>query len=81
MHDVSGSNPHKEEDEGYLAAEAGLSLARNPYPRGTIRYEKWVRGWQIKLEETRGERATVTSPPKRGRPFRKSPSARDNSLR
>jgi hypothetical protein len=53
MADVSACNPHKEEDEGYLAAEAGLKLARNPYPRGTIRYEQWRRGWQIKVDATK----------------------------
>jgi ribosome modulation factor len=45
-------NPHKEEDEGYLAAEAGRSVSENPYPRGTIRYEEWRRGWQVKRDET-----------------------------
>jgi len=50
---VSVCNPHKEEDEGYLAAEAGENLGGNPYPRGTIRYEEWARGWQIRCDETR----------------------------
>jgi hypothetical protein len=50
---VSSCNPHKEEDEGYLAAEAGQAASANPYPRGTIRYEEWCRGWQIKANETR----------------------------
>lgn len=45
-------NPHKEEDEGYLAAEAGQIATENPYPRGTIRYEEWRRGWQIKRDES-----------------------------
>lgn len=52
MSDVSSCNPHKEEDEGYLGAEAGVAPARNPYPRGTIRHEEWLRGWQIKTDET-----------------------------
>jgi len=56
MTDVSSCNPHKEEDEGYLAAESGQNLSSNPYPRGTIRYEEWMRGWQIKIDETRGEK-------------------------
>jgi len=56
MTDVNGCNPHKEEDEGYLAAEAGLTRSRNPYPRGTIRFEEWLRGWQIKMDETRREK-------------------------
>jgi hypothetical protein len=56
MTDENSCNPHKEEDEGYLAAESGHALSRNPYPRGTIRYEEWMRGWQIKTEETRRDR-------------------------
>lgn len=50
MTDVSSCNPHKEEDEGYLAAEAGIRLAANPYPRGTIRHDEWRRGWHIKRD-------------------------------
>ncbi len=56
MSDLSSCNPYKEEDEGYLAAEAGVSASSNPYPRGTIRYEEWVRGWQVKIHETRREK-------------------------
>lgn len=52
MAEVTLCNPHKEEDEGYLAAEAGLKLSTNPYPRGTIRYSEWRRGWQIRSDET-----------------------------
>jgi hypothetical protein len=52
---VTSFNPHKEEDEGYLAAETGRGLTENPYPRGTIRYEEWRRGWQIKRDETMQE--------------------------
>ena len=48
-------NLHKEEDEGYLAAEAGRAAIENPYPRGTIRYEEWRRGWQIKRDESMRE--------------------------
>ena len=48
---VPSSNPHKEEDEGYLAAEAGQSLSDNLYPCGTIRHEHWRRGWRIKNDE------------------------------
>jgi hypothetical protein len=48
MADAISCNPHKEEDEGYLAAEAGRRLIDNPYPRGTIRYSEWRRGWRIK---------------------------------
>jgi hypothetical protein len=47
MSDVTSFNPHKEEDEGYLAAEAGRRLSDNIYPLGTIRYEHWRRGWRI----------------------------------
>jgi hypothetical protein len=56
MTDVNPCDPHKEEDEGYLAAEAGEKLSRNPYPRGTIRFEEWSRGWQIKTDEGRLEK-------------------------
>ena len=50
---MASSDHHKEEDEGYLAAESGQKLADNPYPRGTIRYDHWRRGWQAKTEESR----------------------------
>jgi ribosome modulation factor len=56
MTDLTSFNPHKEEDEGYLAAETGQNLARNPYPRGTIRHEEWRRGWQIKADENRRDK-------------------------
>jgi hypothetical protein len=52
---MTSNNPHKEEDEGYLAAEAGRGAAENPYPRGTIRFEQWRAGWQIKRNETQSE--------------------------
>src|SRR4051794_32809793 len=48
-------NPHKEEDEGYLAAQTGRRLTDNPYPRGTIRYSEWRRGWHTRGGETRKE--------------------------
>ena len=41
MTDVTPCNPHKEEDEGYLAAEAGRSLSDNIYPVGTDVF-KWT---------------------------------------
>jgi hypothetical protein len=53
MTDVTCCNPHKEEDEGYLAAEAGRGIGDNIYPFGTLRYEHWRRGWRIKTDETR----------------------------
>jgi hypothetical protein len=53
MSDVTSFNPHKEEDEGYLAAEAGKRLSDNIYPCGTIRHEQWRRGWRIKNQEAR----------------------------
>ena len=51
MTDVTAFNPHKEEDEGYMAAAAGLGLPENPYPRGTIRFEEWRCGWQTRHDE------------------------------
>jgi hypothetical protein len=56
MSEVRGCNPHKEEDEGYLAAEAGQARTGNPYPRGTIRFEEWLRGWQIRTDEARRDK-------------------------
>lgn len=53
---MTSLNPHKEEDEGYLAAEGGQKASRNPYPRGTIRHAEWRRGWQIKTDETRRDK-------------------------
>ncbi len=47
MSNTTSLNPHKEEDEGYLAAESGRKLSENPYPRGTIRYSEWRRGWHL----------------------------------
>jgi hypothetical protein len=44
--------PDREEDEGRLAAAAGLSIAKNPYPRGTIRYEEWRRGWRMNADQS-----------------------------
>lgn len=56
--------PDKEEDEGYLAGQNGQRAAANPYPRGTIRYLSWRRGWQLASqrldeEETEGYRAAA----------------------
>jgi hypothetical protein len=53
MSDTTTFNPHKEEDEGYLAAEAGRGLGENIYPYGTIRYDHWRRGWRIRDAEIR----------------------------
>ena len=55
MAGVTTCNPHKEEDEGYLAAETGKGQTENPYPRGTIRFEEWRRGWQIKRNQVHTE--------------------------
>jgi hypothetical protein len=55
MTNITSSNPHKEEDEGYLAAQSGQGLSQNPYPRGTIRYEQWKRGWCIRRDKTQKE--------------------------
>jgi hypothetical protein len=49
--DTTPGNPHKEEDEGYLAADAGCGIAANIYPCGTIRFEHWRRGWRIRHNE------------------------------
>jgi hypothetical protein len=57
MSDVPAFNPHKEEDEGYRAAEAGRRLLDNPYPRGTIRFEEWRRGWHIQRDNKQKEEA------------------------
>ncbi len=53
MSDATTLNPHKEEDEGYLAADAGKAISANPYPSGTLRYDDWRRGWRIRTEESR----------------------------
>lgn len=55
MTDATSFNPHKEEDEGYLAAEAGRRLSDNPCPRGTIRHAEWQRGWHLARAVTRQE--------------------------
>ena len=55
MTGMTSNNLHKEEDEGYLAAEAGRGASDNPYPRGTIRYEQWRGGWQIRRNETQSK--------------------------
>jgi ribosome modulation factor len=60
MTEVAVSNLHKEEDEGYLAAEAGRSPAENPYPNGTIRHQDWRRGWQIRKAEARRAASSET---------------------
>jgi hypothetical protein len=56
MADERACDPHKEEDEGYLAAESGQTRSANPYPRGTIRFEEWLRGWQVKTDESRRDK-------------------------
>jgi hypothetical protein len=55
MTGMTSNNLHKEEDEGYLAAEAGRGASENPYPRGTIRFEQWRSGWQIRRNETQSK--------------------------
>ena len=55
MTDVTKFDPHKEEDEGYQAAETGQGVNANPYPRGTIRYEHWRHGWHVKRDEIRND--------------------------
>jgi len=50
---VAGHDPDREEDEGYLAAQAGLAAEQNPYPSGTLRFDHWRRGWHIANMEAR----------------------------
>jgi hypothetical protein len=76
MSEVRACDPHKEEDEGYLAAEAGLTLSRNPYPRGTIRFEEWGRGWQIRAYETRLEKGEGYLAAEAGQPVSRNPYPR-----
>lgn len=65
--------PDKEEDEGYLAGQKGQRVSTNPYPRGTIRYLRWRRGWRLASqrldeEETEGHRAAALGLPASGNP-------------
>jgi hypothetical protein len=53
MNEMTPVNPHREEDEGYLAAETGLELTNNPYPKGTIRHKEWRMGWQSRHDNAR----------------------------
>jgi hypothetical protein len=76
MTDVPSCNPHKEEDEGYLAAESGSNIARNPYPKGTIRHEEWRRGWQIKKDETRRDKGEGYLAAEAGQPLAQNPYPR-----
>lgn len=76
MTDATSFNPHKEEDEGYLAAKNGLRLSDNPYPRGTIRYAEWRRGWQIKKEEIQKEKDEGYMAAKAGRRLSDNPYPR-----
>jgi hypothetical protein len=76
MNDGGDSNPNKEEDEGYLAAEAGQNPSSNPYPCGTIRYEEWMRGWQIKIGETRGEKGDGYAAAEAGQSLSQNPHPR-----
>jgi len=56
MSGATACDPHKEEDEGYLAAASGRGLSDNPYPRGTIRHNEWRRGWRIRRDDTPKEK-------------------------
>jgi hypothetical protein len=76
MTDVNACNPYKEQDEGYVAAEAGQNLAGNPYPRGTIRYQEWTRGWQIKIDETRRDKGEGYLAAEAGRALAENPHPR-----
>ena len=76
MNEARACDPHKEEDEGYLAAEAGLPIARNPYPRGTIRFEEWIKGWQIRAYESRLEKGEGYLAAEAGVPLSRNPYPR-----
>jgi hypothetical protein len=76
MTDVTACDPHKEEDEGYLAAETGQVLARNPYPKGTIRFAQWRRGWQIRTDESRREKGEGYLAAEAGKPLSQNPYPR-----
>jgi hypothetical protein len=57
-----------------VAAVAGQSLSTNPHPRGTIRYEEWRVGWQIRQGET--ERALrLAGTPRGADRFRPAPES------
>jgi hypothetical protein len=53
MNELTPVNPHKEEDEGYVAAEQGRDVSANPYPKGTIRHKEWRVGWQSRHDNQR----------------------------
>lgn len=53
---VTCSDPDREEDEGYLAAQAGVAADQNPYPSGTLRFVHWRHGWQIAQQEAHIDR-------------------------
>jgi hypothetical protein len=58
---VTRYDPHKEEDEGYLAAEGGQRIDRNPYPPGTLRHDHWRRGWHMRQAEIQLDRDAAGS--------------------
>jgi hypothetical protein len=56
---VTSRDPDREEDEGYLAGEAGVAIDQNPYPSGTLRFDHWRRGWRLWKIELRVDQVRV----------------------
>jgi hypothetical protein len=73
---VALCDPDREEEEGYRAAQAGSGLDRNPYPPGTMRFDDWRRGWQIRHIETRIERDRTVTPDEVGESLADNPHPR-----
>ena len=48
---TKSNEAHREENEGYRAAETGHSLSENPHQPDTIQYKRWRRDWHIKNDE------------------------------
>ncbi len=53
-----------------------MNLARNPYPKGTIRHEEWRKGWQIKKDETRRDKGEGYLAAEAGQPLAQNPYPR-----
>jgi ribosome modulation factor len=70
---VTSRDPDREEDEGYLAAEAGRAVDQNPYPPGTLRFDHWRRGWRLFQVEMRVERTRAHLPDDAGQTLADNP--------